>query len=109
MPAAITHYLQVERVVNGLKKLHPGFEYNKNAFSYLKDKYIFSTESSQNSFKSEYKIKKDYQNVTSSADNCYLLEIRNDMPFKLNFNYNIGFTSSNKIYSNLINVKCSFK
>ena len=31
MPAAITHYLQVERVVNGLKKLHPGFEYNKNA------------------------------------------------------------------------------
>lgn len=31
MPAAITHYLQVERVVNGLKKLHPEFEYNKNA------------------------------------------------------------------------------
>ena len=31
MPAAITHYLQVERVVNSLKKLHPEFEYNKNA------------------------------------------------------------------------------
>ena len=31
MPAALTHYLQVERVVNGLKKLHPNFEYNKNA------------------------------------------------------------------------------
>lgn len=31
MPAAITHYLQVERVLTGLAKLHPGFEYNKNA------------------------------------------------------------------------------
>ncbi len=31
MPAAITHYLQVERVLVGLAKLHPGFEYNKNA------------------------------------------------------------------------------
>ena len=31
MPAALTHYLQVERVINGLKKLHPNFEYNKNA------------------------------------------------------------------------------
>lgn len=31
MPAAITHYLQVERVINGLKKLHPNFEYNRDA------------------------------------------------------------------------------
>ena len=31
MPAALTHYLQVERVVTGLKKLHSDFEYNKNA------------------------------------------------------------------------------
>lgn len=31
MPAAITHYLQVERVLTGLAKLHPEFEYNKNA------------------------------------------------------------------------------
>ena len=31
MPAALTHYLQVERVINSLKKLHPCFEYNKNA------------------------------------------------------------------------------
>lgn len=31
MPAAITHYLQVERVLTGLTKLHPEFEYNKNA------------------------------------------------------------------------------
>ncbi len=31
MPAALTHYLQVERVINGFKKLHPNFEYNKNA------------------------------------------------------------------------------
>ena len=39
MPAAITHYLQVERVVNGLKKLHPGFEYNKNAILCYAIKY----------------------------------------------------------------------
>lgn len=31
MPAAITHYLQTERVINGLKKLHPEFKYNRNA------------------------------------------------------------------------------
>ena len=31
MPAAITHYLQVERVLKNLKKLHPNFDYNKNA------------------------------------------------------------------------------
>lgn len=32
MPEAITHYLQVERVVCGLKKLYPEFEYDKDAF-----------------------------------------------------------------------------
>lgn len=31
MPAAITHYLQVERVLKNLKKLHQDFDYNKNA------------------------------------------------------------------------------
>lgn len=31
MPAALTHYLQVERVMNNLKKLHTDFEYNKDA------------------------------------------------------------------------------
>lgn len=85
------------------------FEYNKNTFSFLNDKLVFLTDSTKNSFKSEYKIKKDYQTITTSADNCYLLEIKNDSSFELNFNYNIGFTSSNKTYSNFIQVKCSFK